>query len=440
MKNTNRPRLAAAAAVGVGALCLATVGSSVAMADPGSPATTGHWAAVGSDTIESVLTELSTYHSELDNWDAFGPGYTGIANAGDDEITTKVGGSTFGRPHGSGEGVEALSAAWNIDSDVLTILEGPYNLHRGPGDADVDIARSSSRPSTVITNVQSTSAKLAYIPFARDAVAYAIKDPGDVLAEQLTGNQIAAIFGRNINGTDVGTYDQDGDPDTFAVGDIIRGGGTSDPELVLEVDGPGETVLDSLALHPVLPQDGSGTRSFFLAALGLTTGTVGSWVVPGVGIEENNADELTAANELVPFSVAQWIAQKNGVETPDTTDGTSSDVVLGSPNNVSPTVPAGSDLAPNPTFYGDGFVPAPVAGDLVFYRDTFLVVPIQSVRVGPTATAVADEDATPLATFVSQTLPETVNGGSQLVVEEYGFLGLGYSSDINEWLYSPYTN
>ncbi|MDP9240211.1 MAG: substrate-binding domain-containing protein, partial [Actinomycetota bacterium] len=71
--------------------------------------------------------------------------------------------------------------------------------------------------------------------------------------------------------------------------------------------------LPSNTIQPYLPQVGSGTRKFFLTAIGLTDATVGACV--NQTQEENNGSFLVGQpNRLAPYSIARWISQTPTVQ------------------------------------------------------------------------------------------------------------------------------
>jgi hypothetical protein len=245
MRN-NRNRLFGVVGVAAAALAL-TAGP--ALADP--PAGTyPTLAGTGSDTTQYVLGGLSA---------AIGAGqvigsYDAIGSA---TVQTRSSGPQFTRPNGSGNGVKALTASINPT--------GSYQWDGVTITGQLDFARSSSGPSTPGTD-------LTYIPFAKDAVSYSFSDFGDAsVPSDLTVDALTAIYKGEVT-----TY----------------------------VDKAGVT----RNYIPVLPQAGSGTRSFFLAQLGLSTQDV-AWITTTV--QENDGSEINAIGEIVPFSVASWIAQSN---------------------------------------------------------------------------------------------------------------------------------
>lgn len=291
------------------ALSVGVVGAATpAHADPVS----GSYVAVGSDTLDASMNALTNGTSvtgssvritaagaAIGSFDAFGSA----------TIQTKSGGPYFQRPSGSGEGVKALTA-----SVKGTTYGAPAVTITG----QVDIARSSSGPGTNAN----AAGKLAYVPYARDAVAYAYyPDPAhpDDLAN-LTTAQLKALY-------------------------------TS-----------GSTTIGNTVVTPLIPQSSSGTRKFFLSAIGVSSdATCGISVCTTSTLAENDASVLTAVGQIIPFSAANWIAQSNGA-APTTISGTST-VKLGAPDNVAAYTGSGKSLVPSATFYNG-----------TYGRDTYLVV------------------------------------------------------------------
>jgi hypothetical protein len=113
----------------------------------------------------------------------------------------------------------------------------------------------------------------------------------------------------------------------------------------------------------------------------------------------------------MPFSVANWIAQSNGVA--QNTIPASGAVVLGAPDGVATYTGTGSNLVPSATFYNA----AP------YGRDTYLVV--EYARIDSTS---ATYDAT-LAGLVNSTSTTSLTNFSAVlpsqpgsVKKKYGFL------------------
>lgn len=299
MKFTRPLILGIAAGVAFSGLGFATTAS----ADP----VTDSYAVVGSDTLQDSMNALvngtgvtgasvriKADGQAIGNFDAFGSA----------KIQTKPLKAQIVRPSGSGAGVTALVTAISSNS------------------GQVDIARSSAGPTT-----PKTSGLLAWVPYGRDAVAYAYypdpAHPNDLA--NLTTAQLKTIYEANAPVT-----------------------------------------IGSTQVKPLIPQSDSGTRKFFLGAIGATLGSLPSSTYGGVpnSLPENDAAVLTQVGQIVPFSAASWIAQANDAAPSTITVNTK----LGSPNGVAPYTGSGTSLAPNNAFY---------AGD--FGRETYLVV--ESVRI-----------------------------------------------------------
>jgi ABC-type phosphate transport system, periplasmic component len=289
-----------------------------AFADPVS----GSYVAVGSDTLDSSMNALTNGTSVTGSTvriKANGAAVGSFDAFGSTLIQTKSGGPYFQRPSGSGAGVNALIAS------VKGTTYGTPSVNIA---GQVDIARSSSGPGSNAN----TSGKLVYIPYARDAVAYAYYPVAGHESDlaSLTTAQLTAIY----NGT--------------------------------------LTSVGSTTITPLIPQSGSGTRNFFLKAIGVSSdGTCTLAVCTSSTIPENDASKLTSAGQIIPFSAANWIAQANGVQ--NNTIPTSGAVLLGSPDGLSPYTGSGSSLVPSPSLYNS----------TVFGRDTYLVV--EYARIDPTS-------------------------------------------------------
>lgn len=330
-----------------------------AHADPSS----NSYSIVGSDTLQDVTNALTngtrvtgsnvrvfTQNKTIGNFDAFGS----------NSIQAKPFGPFFSRPQGSGGGRNALiasitGAAWTQD---------PLRFPAAVITDQVDIARSSSGPGSNA----SPEGDLAFIPFGRDAVAFAYKGGTGAWAN-LTRDQLIGIYSGAI------------------------------------------TQIDGVTVKPVLPQTGSGTRDFFLGALG--NPTIHSSVRQGVA--ENDATIL-AEGEIVPFSVASWVAQSNGASGVNTISGTTNvrmGSALGSTAPFTGTAPA---LVPNATYYAS----------TQFGRDTFLVVDFAKINPSdPKYDASLATLVKPGATAVTGSLAgfqTTLSSAPGAVKVKFGFL------------------
>lgn len=244
---------------GIALASLAIIAPS-ATAEPNGAPTFRALAGTGSVTTQEVLNGLSDVVTingvkQIGSYNASPPG----------NIQTKASGCVFARPSGSGAGVAALQ-----DS-----LEGVAN----PG--CLDFARSSannaaSNPSN--PSIPGQPGKLSYVPFAIDAVTFAVRDDSQV-------------------------------PTTLSVQDLTD-------------------IYNCLAVpdvQPYLPQFGSGTRQFFLQQLGFTdaanfTTLPGHTCIKqtdnqGNPLLENTGNLITDPKAVVPYSVADYQSQINRTVT-----------------------------------------------------------------------------------------------------------------------------
>lgn len=258
-------KLAAIAAAGV---TVATLTGGAAMADPTSTPRAQDIVGVGSDTIQYLFDQfshdfnkgLATSAAHLYSYDA-----TGTAN-----ITPKSGCSSITRPDGSGAGISAL--------------EGGQGISGGTKEC-IDFARSS-RGRTSTDPLCTTSGGICFVNLAGDAVTWAARSA-------------------SAGGTDA--------PTTLSLTQL-KNIYTCKTRNWANVGGKSATI------KPFLPQSASGTRSFFLTALGggTTPITPGSCVsdgatsqFPGGTIQENEGQDamLNDAAAIFPYSVADYLAQ-----------------------------------------------------------------------------------------------------------------------------------
>jgi hypothetical protein len=297
---------AAAVCAVVGTAVAGLVLATPANADPVSTS----YVLVGSDTLQDVSNALTngtqitgpfvrsiSDQGALGSFDAFGSA----------AIQTKSGGTYFARPAGSSDGVRALSRS--IDGTGFDVAGNTTPKVSITG--QVDIARSSSGPGSA----QNATGPLAYIPFGRDAVSFAIAPGTAAGLEQLSTAQLTQIYNCTL------------------------------------------ATVNGVAVKPVLPQASSGTRKFFLSAIGVSS--PGS-CVNASSLAENDGTVLTEPGQIIPFSVASWVAQKSGAAQNRTGSAT-----LGSAlGATAPTTGADASIAPNAAYYNNA----------TWGRDTYLVV------------------------------------------------------------------
>jgi ABC-type phosphate transport system substrate-binding protein len=245
----------AIAAISAG-LVTTLLGMGAAQADPTGAPSPRALVGVGSDTVQDVMNQISNDVviggvKQLGSFNA-----TGSATIN----TGKAGCSAVPRPNGSGAGRTALL-------NSLTTGDPTFGC--------VQFARSSS------LNTATSTPSLTYVPFAIDAVSYAVT-ANSALPRSFNLADLQAIYHCDPNYVGTGT-------------------------------GPG-----TFAINPVLPQAGSGTRSYWEGQMGISDTALGSCIINGVLpgtstiIEEHTATFLTST-ELVPFSIGQYTSQANGL-------------------------------------------------------------------------------------------------------------------------------
>ena len=213
---------------------------------------------VGSDTDESLFDQFSgDYNATLKsasaaqqyNWDATNP----VTGAEGDSIATKSGCSAIARPDGSSAGITAFDA----------------NAKTSDGkDFCIDFARSARGRSS--SDPAFGPGGIAFVTLADDAISYATQTTTDAPAN-LTTAQLAAIY----NCTDTNWSQVGG---------------------------------KSAAIQAFLPQTGSGIRTSFLTAIGVSS--PGSCVNSSVQQNQGVDPLLKTPEAIVPYSVAKFIAQK----------------------------------------------------------------------------------------------------------------------------------
>ncbi|MFJ8431701.1 substrate-binding domain-containing protein [Kitasatospora sp. NPDC094019] len=237
------------------ATSVATVASGTAVADPSTLPLAQDIVGVGSDTTQAVLNQFSTDYNaflgasstlpRLYSWDA----------TGTSPIVTKTGATTpFNRPNGSSAGISALDATSKTTVDFARSSRGPKNsTPTVPGDPTTDL----------------------FVAFAKDAVSVATTTTGSNAPTNLSKNDLINIYNC-----------------TYTNWNQIPG-----------YTGAGGTI------KAFLPQVGSGTRSFFLQALGLSNG--GACVLANPTVQENQGTDtlLNDPNAIVPYSAAHYIGQ-----------------------------------------------------------------------------------------------------------------------------------
>ncbi|RNL79988.1 hypothetical protein EFL95_13790 [Nocardioides marmorisolisilvae] len=377
------------------------IGTSIspAAADPTRP-----YAAAGSDTIQDVWNGLTNDFGavvpSVASWNAFPNPPAADTTVSNAYIQTKTGGNWFIRPSGSGEGVKALSAVW--DNTGHPSHQYPFSGTTAAvlNHEDVDFARSSGGPTA--------GTGLKYLPFARDAVAVAYNtETGLGVGLNLTTAQITELYSG---------VDATGDP-------VVQF--SEQPATASTV-----VTVNGAVVHPKIPQNGSGTRKFFLGAINVTTAQLAPYIpvpnntVAAGGLPENDGTQIPNDGDLIPFSAAQWISQQNG-KAFDTTSGLALSSINGSAptSGSAPSMVAGA-LFGHKTLGGDyDVVPTGTVG--TFNRDTFNIVPSTFLLGSATAKQSA------LVNILGGTLG---GAGAKSVIRAFGFGSLSYLGNSANFL------
>lgn len=337
------------------------VRARLATADPiGSNTAVG----VGSNTVQDLfdaygglsngvayaplLSSATTGNKSISSWDAT-PAGTCIAPS------AKLGGSSFDRPNGTSDGIAALGDAINGNAwfqirPGQTSCTGPEALGNVIG--QIDFARAARGPTSACTNGAVNC--FQFIPFARNAVAYAYSGGTD---PNFTTSDLLSAF-------------------SSASGVIAKNG---------------------VNWHVCISQSGSETTSFWEGAVGVTATqaaaasyasgcTSGSFgTLTSSSLEENGGntflgraqaiEALGTGNEaIMDFSVGSWIAQANGASVDRSSMARSASPAIGlgqvdaAAPGAKPYTGTGSNLAPASSYYAN----------TKYGRDLFVAIPLRS--------------------------------------------------------------
>jgi len=246
--------------VGATAATATAMAVGPALADPPSGVTPKETdvVGVGSDTIQFLLDQFSFDYNKshstgakLYSWDALNP-KTGLT----DNIKEKAGCASTPRPNGSSAGITALTTSPKT-SDKKAFC--------------VDFARSSRARAT--GDPGKVKGGIVFVTIGKDAVTYSTNATTNAPAN-LTTAQLTKIYSCNVT-----NWNQVGGKS-----------GHIDAEL---------------------PQSGSGTRAFFLKAIGLDVAGPGGCV--NSTAEENEGINPVLKNKpnvIFPYSIGKFIAEK----------------------------------------------------------------------------------------------------------------------------------
>jgi ABC-type phosphate transport system substrate-binding protein len=223
-------------------------------------------------------------------------------------VATRVTSAPFARPTDSVTGQIALSRA--ISGGTLGGV---------PMRGALDFARSAIGPSTAVPGTD-----LTFIPFAQDAVTFAVNAASD--------------FPRDVA---LGSGQQDSlVPAPFTLRNIYRGA----------IQSYTDSDFNSVPIRPLLPSLGNETRDFWLASLGLSDSTLGSSVVTALGASGDSATTVSGSGDVLPVSVAAYLAQGNHNSLPTSVSETRGSTELGYIGTVKPYAVANNLTTANPYF------------------------------------------------------------------------------------------
>jgi len=376
------------AGAGIGALVLAGL-ALPAQADP-APGTFGKLAGLGSDTTQDVSNGLALEIGQglLASYDASGPTVT---------VTTRAGGKAIPRANGSGAGRDLLRAAiGQTETASIAVLDSPtVQVSTADVVGEIQFARSSSGPSAADLTDDGV---LAYIPFAKDAVSYAVA-PNSVIPANLTKTQVTAIFKGELT-------------------KVVVNGGTTTLQGPSYVPSGGDEVTQ---ITTFIPQAGSGTRSYWLGQVDITEAQITAGTYPnilavdfdGLGVQEHKGAALVSGTEaqnkgtIVPFSIAQWVAQGNAKST-DFRAG----ALIGGVNGQPATTGTAGSYVLNPAF--DAYT-----------RPVYNIVP----------SVLADDPTSDVAKVFVGTTSEVCKATSTITAYGFGLLAAGECGDDSARVY-----
>jgi hypothetical protein len=382
MNYSFKTRLAAAS--GLVALVVGGLVPTAANADPiaaTGKSPYGQLAGTGSDTTQDVMNGLQIAIGRVAGTGGVNPddywkltSYDATSTVENQTLVTKYGGNTIYRPNGSSDGRDALltaigqkgnttgkytyatpspgaSVSWKADS-LIAAADQVFG--------QVQYARSSAGPTT---NVSTTGA-VSYVPFAKDAVDYAVSANSVLPALSVGTDQDAANVVTNVApNTLFAIYLCEATRVITKVGQATK---LVNDDYTL---GTGESSTD---INAYIPQSSSGTGKFwalkFYGAEGASLPacvtrtyperTVGGEVIPAGSVQEHDGTAITMdAGGITPFSIPKWVAMAKHTANVAGFEGVNDvreGAVLGTLNGIAPTAGSGSNLKMNPTFLTNG--------------------------------------------------------------------------------------
>ncbi|WP_173035812.1 hypothetical protein [Phytohabitans flavus] len=349
--------------IGAASVCALVLGAVVgvagpAAADPSGPTTPINIDGSGAEATQDVMNAMANSIG-FSSWNAT-PAGSLITPKATIAPPSTVHCGTITRPNTDVEGLIALRRSLS-DTPVIPnvpLPKYPITAANYPGAPPIgslcfQYARSTVRP------VASSTGLLQYVPFALDAVGVAV-GPNTGANPTLIGGTFTLSQLQMMYTT--------GAPQTASNGVSYDPVDTSNPA---DLPAPGST-----AIHLLLPKAGAGTGSFFAAAMGLNFPV--PWVKDtygaGLSVPENDGTAVAQdRNAIMPYSIAQYLAQQARAGTPiDRRNGAR----LQSVGGVSPFTPNGLQI--NPSWHP------------LLVREVFNVIPFAATTAGPGTSYIND--------------------------------------------------
>jgi hypothetical protein len=371
-------------AVGTATAGFIALGLSAAVpasADPGSIYIGG-----GSDTTQAIMDAFATTTGGLvASYDAVDPVTQTVHTMVNAELNAGTSQTleTFLRPNGSGDGFTALRYSNGTNLAALSPYGGGTTAQM-PAVGSLAFSRSSGGPASVAgsANVSATG-QYQFVPFAYDNVAVSV-GPSTLItnANLFTFTDLVNLYKNCAT--------------------VTENGVTYWPFSATGTQPPNTTRIDLY-----VPQSGSGSRNFWLDEFTGQHSTLPSCVFdteqqgPNVGksLEENNGQIVSDdTSGIFPYSVGQWIFQKNAGGAKDLRDG----AVLTNNNAISPCTTA------LPTCNAQNVTTFPI------FRELFNVLIVSKITG-------ASADPNLVSLFVGANSALCGNGG---IIRSFGFVPL----------------
>lgn len=306
------------AAACAGALIAGAVVATPAVADPAADEY-GQLVVFGSDTTQDVMQGLSAAVNTAAEEDLLA-NYLAV---GTSTVQIDAAGTIAPRANGSSAGRDMLRVAigQTATATIARQTGGSFSANSNVI-GQIQAARSSSG----VGSNGAANGVLAYVPFAKDALTMAVKT-GSPLAvvpwyigkgEDTTSKpNLTAVYKGAVTHAYIDGDGTELDPYTYVgVG----------PDATIPVDAPAGT--QAIAIRPVIPQSGSGTRSYFIVdVLGLADNNAGgipalfrSSVINIEGtdypVQEHDGTVMGLDETVIgPFSIGQYVAFTNFAST-----------------------------------------------------------------------------------------------------------------------------